>query len=373
MKVLFAVLSWGLGHATRSLPIIRELLKRGHKITIISHGRALLFLKKEVPVCNFIDLPDYPLPYTRTGLFMVKLSFLIIPILFSKYSETRRARKILNKNKFDLIMSDGRYGIADKKIPSYFIFHQLRYISPGRYGLMETLTNLYNYLFLRKFRKIFVLDYEDKNNLSGDLSHNLRFFKKEKLEYVGIISDVENNNFSRKQKCDIDYFISISGPEPQRAQFEEKILEQVKDLKGKIVLALGMPEKNFVKKMKSNNSKNGNKLNKDANNITIYSHLDRKQMNDFFNRSKLIISRSGYTTMMELAILGKKALYVPTPGQTEQVYLSQYHMDKGNYYSVSEKKMDLKSDAERAKKYKGFKRKVDVRRNVERVMRVVEG
>jgi len=36
-----------------------------------------------------------------------------------------------------------------------------------------------------------------------------------------------------------------------------------------------------------------------------------------------VISRSGYTTIMDLAVLEKKAYFIPTPGQNEQEYLAK--------------------------------------------------
>ena len=118
------------------------------------------------------------------------------------------------------------------------------------------------------------------------------------------------SDFKKKKiKQDIDYLISISGPEPQRTMLEEKLLPQLDDLKGKVVLTLGKTE-------------SMDKL--DKKDIETYSFLPKEKREEYLNRSKLVISRSGYSTILDLAVIGTKALMTPTPGQIEQEYLGRY-------------------------------------------------
>ena len=196
---------------------------------------------------------------------------------------------------------------------------------------------------------------DDRDNpLSGDLSHNLRFFKDGKVEYLGILSSLRK----LEVKEDIDYFISLSGPEPQRTILERKLLKQAPLLKGKVVIALGKPEE-YKEEIKGN--------------IRIISFLDRERQEEIMNRAKLVIARPGYTTLMELAFLGKKALLIPTPGQTEQIYLASYHRSKGNFYSVDQDELDLVRDVERAKQYKGISYEEAGESAVDKFMRTVFG
>jgi UDP-N-acetylglucosamine transferase subunit ALG13 len=188
--------------------------------------------------------------------------------------------------------------------------------------------------------------------LSGDLSHNLNRIDEKKLHYVGVLSDFKK----KKMKQDIDYLISISGPEPQRTMLEEKLLPQVNDLNGKIIITLGKTEA-------KNNFNNKN--------IETYSFLPKEKREDLLNRAKLVISRSGFSTILDLAVIGTKALMTPTPGQIEQVYLGQYHNKKGTFYSVNQDRLELKKDVEIAKKTTGVIRNCDVNKSVENIIKII--
>jgi UDP-N-acetylglucosamine:LPS N-acetylglucosamine transferase len=169
---------------------------------------------------------------------------------------------------------------------------------------------------------------------------------------VGVLSDFKKKKINKN----IDYLISLSGPEPQRTLLENKLLSQIDNLSGKIVVTLGKIEKQ-------------DKFNKK--NIQTFSFLNKNERIDFLNRTKMVVSRSGYSTIMDLAVIGTKALMVPTPGQVEQEYLGQYHNKKGTFYSVSQYDIDLKKDIESAKKTTGIKRKCDVNKAVENILNVI--
>ena len=150
--------------------------------------------------------------------------------------------------------------------------------------------------------------------------------------------------------------ISISGPEPQRTILEKKLLLQVSQLEGKIVITLGKTEE-------------AEKINKD--NLKIYSFLTKKKREDFLNRAKLVVSRSGYSTIMDMALTNTKALMTPTPGQIEQEYLSEYHNEKGTFYSVNQNNINLITDVEKAKVTSGIEKKCSVEKTVENIMNVI--
>ncbi|MBD3259930.1 hypothetical protein GF371_04860 [Candidatus Woesearchaeota archaeon] len=355
MKILFGVLTWGLGHATRDLPIIKRLLQEGHSVTIATSGRSLDVLKKEVPQCEFIDFPDYPAPYTKTGLFAMKFTTYFPHLLKMINKEKKKFRELISTRKFDLVISDCKYGFHSKDLPCFFITHQARFIIPKRIKPIEITGEYLNSTFLKKFDKIFIPDYED-NDLSGDLSHNLRFFNGEKIEHIGILSAMREIETEQ----DIDYFVSISGPEPQRTVFEKKIMSQLDSLEGNIVITLGKPEEDSQKTIKTNKSE-----------VKIYSYLKPETQQLMFNRAKMVISRSGYTTLMDLAQLGKKALFIPTVGQTEQEYLSYYHNKQKTWYSVKQGRFKLLRDLKVAEQYPGF-RKCNTEDTVNRFMKHVK-
>jgi len=353
MKIIYAVCSWGLGHATRSLPVIRKFIAEGNEVAIISNGRTLELLKKELgDNIEYFDIPDYPMLLSENSRQFMAKSIIYWPTFIARMeSGLQRLKKILENRKCDRIISDARYDMYSRTIPSFFISHQMRIMNPLRLKMFERGSEIFNLFFFKRFAGIIVPDYIE-DNLSGDLSHNLIKINENKLHYVGVLSD-----FKKKQmKKDIDYLISISGPEPQRTLLEEKLLPQLDDLKGNTIVTLGKTE-------------SMDKLNKKG--IETYSFLSKEKREDFLNRSKLVISRSGYSTILDLAVIGTKALITPTPGQVEQEYLGQYHNKKGTFYSVQQEKIELIKDVEIAKKMSGVKRKCDVDKSVENIINIV--
>ena len=355
MKVLFGVCSWGLGHATRDLPLIKGIIQAGHEASIVARGRSLNLLKEELGnSCRYLEIPDYSSPYSKKDFSVAKfLSY--FPVYMNQViKEHERIKKLVKREGYERIVSDNRFGIHITEIPSYFISHQLRFLAPGRVKLFEMATEGFNYSFFKNsFSKFLVPDFK-KDSLSGDLSHNLKYFKERQVDYLGILSDLRKKEVSQ----DIDYFISISGPEPQRTIFEHKVLEQAPRLKGRVVVALGAPDAP------------GEKGNGD---LRIFGYLNRREQEDVMNRAKLVITRPGYSTLMELVALEKKALFVPTPGQTEQVYLAKYHSKQGNFYSVDQNSLNLARDVEKAERYQGIKGRAKPEGAVRKFMSIVFG
>ena len=353
MNIIYGLCSWGLGHATRSLPILRRLLKEGHDITIITHDRSLQLLKKELDdQASYIDLPDYPLLVSENKEQFIAKSMVYWPLFIKRMeSGLLHLKKIVENQPCDCIISDGRYDMYHNDVPSYFISHQIRILNPLNIKLFEKGSEHFNEFFFKRFQEIIVPDYKT-DDFSGKLSHDLGRIDEKKLHYVGVLSDFNK----KKKKKDIDYFISISGPEPQRSILENKIRPQINDLTGSIVMTLGKTEDQHQDL---------------SDNIKTYSFLSKEQREDLLNRSKMVISRSGYSTILDLAVIGCKALMIPTPGQIEQEYLAEYHMEKNNCHAVNQEDLDLSTDVASVKKTKGFNAKKSVEDAVENVMNVI--
>ena len=353
MKIIYAVCSWGLGHATRSLPVIRKLIKENNEVTIISNGRSLELLKNELgQELKYYDIPDYPMLLSENSRQFMAKSVVYWPSFIARMeSGLQKLQKIIEKRKYDRIISDARYDMYNRKIPSFFISHQIRIMNPLRIQMFERGSEIFNLFFFKRFAGVIVPDFKEEN-LSGDLSHNLKKIDENNLNYVGVLSDFKKKN----GKKDIDYLISISGPEPQRTMLEEKLLPQVDELKGKIIITLGKAE-------------NLDKFNRK--NIETYSFLPKEKREDFLNRANLVISRSGYSTILDLAVINTKALMTPTPGQIEQEYLSKLHNKKGTFYSVNQNIINLKRDVEIAKKSTGVNRKCNVDKSVENILNII--
>ncbi len=331
MKILFGVFDWGIGHATRDIPLITELLK-SNEVHILSTSRALKLLKDYFAGrCTYYDVPSVYPPYTRTRFFQMTFALFLPKMIRSLQYARKKSREIIAAG-FDKVISDCRYDVYDTPDNSYLINHQVRFKTPfGAERIFEKLLAAR----MEKYRYVLVPDFE-KQSLSGRLSHDLRYVHKDKIKYIGILSHLKKLNVTE----DIDYFISISGPEPQRTVLQKKMMELSGQLEGKVVIAGGIPESTAT-------SSRGN--------VRFYSFLNAERQENMMNRAKFIIGRPGYTTVMELAELGKKrALFLPTPGQTEQEYLADYYEKQGYFHSVSQYRLELKEAIEDSKKFGGF-------------------
>jgi uncharacterized protein (TIGR00661 family) len=358
MRVLFGVCSWGLGHATRSLPLIRKLIEEGNEVTVAATGRSLELLEMELEDgASYVDFPDYPLPYTeKSKIFLLKFSLFSPKLIMSMIQEHNRFVKLAERTSYDIIISDNRYGVFHRSIPSYLITHQLRVISPARLRFIENSFERFNVYIEKFFEAIMVPDYEE-DGISGDLAHNLNILNSGKMVYIGIISDFRKRDVGP----DVDILFSISGPEPQRQILEDIIFQQVNDIDGNIILSLG----------RNLNGKVEDMMNRLNGNVQICDFLPSEKREIILNKSKFIASRSGYSTLMDIYGLEKKAMFIPTPQQTEQVYLAKYHEKKRNFHYVNQDELDLKKDLEVAKQYSGPEKKYDVNKTIDRFMEVI--
>ena len=355
--VFASPLSWGLGHATRDIPIIEELLSRGHEVTVGSSGNALALLQKECPECNFLLFKDYPAPYSSSRFFLPSFAASLPTLLLAIHQEKKRFDEILAENKFDLIISDNRMGVYSERIPSYFISHQLCYSLPRPLYPLEIMTMPFNSLFHRHFMGVIVPDispYGGGKNLSGKLCRSFMPATVRRTYYAGILASSKKIDV----EADLDFLIIVSGPEPQRTLLEKIILQQVQSLPGEKVVLLGSPRQERHEKLDAS--------------TTVHSYVSNEDKALLMNRARFILSRSGYTTMMELAELDKKhALLTPTPGQTEQEYLSRYYAREGWFLSRSQYRLRLAEDVVEAAGYSGFPEMAKTEENVKRLYRDV--
>ena len=317
-KALFAVSSLGLGHATRSLAVIRHFIEE-YDITIISYGNALRFLQEELSghSVSFIEVEDYPpLERGEGAYFYLYLFADLIKTNFLIKSEHKVTAQM--QDDYEFIFSDGRYGVCSAKTPSFLLSHQISFMPPKWLGLFKFVTDFSNYFYFKNFNKVFIADYKkyDKS-LAGNLSHTAltHFFPH---DYIGIVSSYKKVDI----KEDIDYLFIISGYlKEKKENFVSKLLEQAKKLDGKKVFILGDTSVQEVQHIEGD--------------ITIYPSATKDLREELFSRAKIIISRTGYTTIMDLVELDKKAMLFPTPNSTEQEYLASYHKYK-DYFVICE-------------------------------------
>lgn len=299
-RILVAPLNWGLGHAARCVPIIRALITCGFEPVLASDGNALLLLQKEFPDLFSVELPGYNITYAKKAqYFKLKLLKDTPKLIKTIKAEKKAVEKIVESYEISGIISDNRWGVYNEKVPSVFITHQLNVLS----GNTTWLSTKMHEKFMQKFDVCWVPDIEGAINLSGKLGHSDAF--KIPTKYIAPLSRFEKQNLNIVNAI----LVLLSGPEPQRALLEKKLLFELKNYDGKIVFAKGVIEKEQTIEV--------------IKNMTIYNFMTSELLEKTINESTLIIARSGYTTIMDLAKLDKKAFFIPTPGQFEQEYLAK--------------------------------------------------
>ncbi|HEY4799415.1 MAG TPA: glycosyltransferase family protein, partial [Bacteroidia bacterium] len=231
MRILIAPLDWGLGHATRCIPIISYLTEKKCEVIIAADGRALQLLRNE-PACraaSFVELPGYNISYPKNGSMAVKMAAQIPKILSGIKKEHKQLKKIIREKKIDAVISDNRFGLWSKDVPCVFITHQLMVKSP--FG--ENLIHKLNKNYISKYSDCWIPDVAGENNLSGDLSH--KFPLSSNAKFIGALSRM-SRDASSPEMGDHDLLAILSGPEPQRTLFEKKILEQARGCDFKILV-----------------------------------------------------------------------------------------------------------------------------------------
>ncbi|HEX8515419.1 MAG TPA: glycosyltransferase [Bacteroidia bacterium] len=331
-RILVCPLDWGLGHAARCIPVIRLLLEKNAHVIIAAGGRPLEMLKQEFPALPFIPFNGYGIRYPSSGSMQMKILFSIPRIMRGIRKEHEELKKIIRENNIDVVISDNRYGCYNANIKSIFITHQVMIKSP----LAENLLHRIVLSYIKKFDECWIPDHAGENNLSADLSH--KYPVPANCTFTGPLSRFKNPG---RSKPVYDVMAVISGPEPQRSIFERLIAGQMYKSNLKALLVAGIPGENTKTEQKGN--------------VTMVNHLNSAEMQVALQSSEIIISRSGYSTIMDLAALGKRAIFVPTPGQTEQEYLAAHFMKENIAYSVKQSAFNLEEALKRSGMYGGFR------------------
>ncbi|MEM8999336.1 MAG: glycosyltransferase [Bacteroidota bacterium] len=333
-RILVAPLNWGLGHATRCIPIIRALIVHGHLPYIASDGVALKLLQKEFPELPTFELPSYKIKYAEKGKnFKIKMIWDSPKVLKAMAKEKKKVKLLVQTHQLDGIISDNRLGVFYKKVPCVFITHQLNVLS----GNTTWFSSKMHQSIIKKFLQCWVPDVEGKPNLTGKLGHIKSL--KINIKYLGPLSRFEK----KITKIDHQLMVLLSGPEPQRTFLEEKLVTELKKFQGKVLFVKGKIEakqtREIIKEQKVE--------------IELVNFMQSKELEEALNKGALVLCRSGYTTVMDLAKLEKKAYFIPTPGQYEQEYLAK-RLEKQGLVPYSEQEEFKVSDLDRVKDFKGL-------------------
>lgn len=327
-RILVVPLDWGLGHATRCIPIIRELLAQNCEVWLAGEGAQEQLLKAEFPDLPFLHLPGYNIDYAKTKRGLVwKMISQVSKINRTIRYEQQWLKQVIDEYKFDTVISDNRYGLYHSSIPCIFITHQLLIKSSvGKWT--ERLLQKKNYHYINKFSACWIPDFADKDNLAGELSHpSIKPIVP--VHYIGLLSRFDKNNPANNDtSAKKDHLlIMLSGPEPQRSIFEEKIIADISHYNGTATIVRGLP--------------GSASLIPSTNMLKFYNHLSADDLLVEMQKAELIIARSGYSSIMDIMALQKKSILIPTPGQTEQEYLGKYLMEKRMAICLAQKDFSL--------------------------------
>ena len=328
-RILIAPLDWGLGHATRCIPIVRHLIETGHQPIISASGRPKTLLQLEFPSVETVDMEGYNISYPE-GSGMVWKMFRSTPHILRRIKEEHAELDgLIDSLKLDAVISDNRFGLYSDRIPCVYMTHQVMIKAP----FFESVLYRMHRDYMRKFSHVWIPD-DETDGLSGDLAH--KYPMPQNGKYIGPLSRFSPSESDQST----DMLVIISGPEPQRTRFEKLVVAQLKDFEGSSVAVLGTPDAERDDQMGR---------------TRIVSHLSAQELEKEILAAKLVVSRSGYSTIMDLAALGGKAVFVPTPGQTEQEYLAKkYHAD-GTHMMMSQGNFDLEAAWVSKDDFTGFK------------------
>ena len=354
-RVLVAPLNWGLGHATRCVPIIERLLAEGHEVVIAADGYPLRFLRREFPHLDWVKFEGLKVEYAD-GQSQVGAMLRLLPrFLRDIWREHKRLKEIMRMYDVDMVVSDNRFGLWCRGVYSVYMTHQLMVKMPRGLEWMEWAVWRFHRWFIKHYDECWVPDIEGEGNLSGDLSHkyplleNTKFigvlsrFSSEKVEWEDV--RVEAEALGLQQRYDV--VAVLSGPEPHRSNLEQEITDnrlqiiegqqstvnsqqtltpseqssrppktggqyKIVNSQQSLLIVQGLPEDDL-------------RLAEHRDGVDYIPHLPTRLLQWYMQEAEEIVCRSGYSSIMDLHTIGRKAHLIPTPGQTEQIYLAEIH------------------------------------------------
>ncbi|HHB52512.1 MAG TPA: glycosyltransferase [Saprospiraceae bacterium] len=325
--ILVAVLDWGLGHATRCIPLIQQLLQQNFEVVIVGNGNSLVLLQEEFPNITTEKIIGYDIKYPFDNM-VVNISFQLPKLFWAIIKEHLQLKKLHKKYHFSGIVSDNRYGCFLSDVPSVFMGHQLQIITP--YRVLTKPVNFFHQAWLSLFDRIWIPDIE--NGLSGKLSHHTL----KKVNYIGLLSRMKYADLPHKYKL----VVVLSGVEPQRTKLEQLLTPQLKRIDAPTLLIQGKIGSKVMTQLSPN--------------IDVIPYLTTTALNKAMQTGEVIICRPGYSSLMDLARLQKKAIVIPTPGQTEQEYLGKYLDEKKIVVCQNQNNIDLATALDKIQLTKGL-------------------
>lgn len=340
--ILVSPLDWGLGHASRCVPIIRFLLRENCKVSVAASGLSLQLLqsnfKSEV---QFFECPAYQISYPkRKKYFSIKILSQIPNIQKTILKEQQFLNQIIQEENIDAVISDNRYGMFHPKVPCVILTHQWQILS-GMKPWIDRLLLKWHEKKLNQFGQVWIVDTaEEKESLAGKLSHPKHGALKDKVKYIGHLSQLISPQVHKKPINLKNILVLLSGPEPMRTQLLETLLLQAAQLDSFHFVFIAGSSLSLPHSSRPN--------------IEFHAVADAAYVQQEINKADLVICRSGYSSLMDLKAMRANALLIPTPGQTEQSYLAKRLQEQGKFLFVPQDKIKLKEQIHLAFEKPGF-------------------
>ncbi len=328
MKILVAPLNWGLGHASRCVPLIHRLLDEGHEVVIGGDGMSFTLLRKHFPKLRYVYLAPLDLHYSRSGNQTWAMLKAIPQLLLWRNKDRLMLKAILQEEHFDQVISDNRPGLYNKQVECIYITHQLQIRLTKTWQWAEATASRIHARMYTRFNKVWIPDYEDINHsLAGELSHpsNLRLSRKmTAFQYIGPLSRFHSPITHKPSPINYEVVAVLSGLEPQRTLLEQELIERYCGKEERVLIVQGLVNHPNTR------IKRGN--------LTIVPSMADAELVPALLNARHIIARSGYSTIMDLEALGLLSVgnnkpspvhieLIPTPGQPEQEYLAVWLKD----------------------------------------------
>jgi len=290
---------------------MQHIIAAGHRVLFAGNQWQRDYMSRTIPGIETIHLDGYNVSYASSGrMFMPAILVQIPGLLKTIKREHNWLKETVKSHKINGIISDNRYGLYHGQLPCVIMTHQLNAMS----GLGTTADNIVrklHYKQLQRFNRCWIVDVAENAGLAGKLSHPQ--LMPHNAEYMGLLSQAENATVNTKGHL----LVLLSGPEPQRTILSQKLWAQLKGYKGRVIFTEGKATAEVPKGIPPH--------------ISHYTILAKEQLRDAIQGADMVICRSGYSTVMDLVKLVKKAIFIPTPGQTEQEYLAKQLQEKGMF------------------------------------------
>ncbi len=334
-RILVAPLDWGLGHATRCIPIINELIARNVEVVIAADNRPAELLKKEFPQLEHVRFPGYNITYPNAGNMAWTMFRQLPKLLHGIKSEHEELERIIVRYNIDAVISDNRWGAYSSKVPSIYIVNQLRILLSQYLRWGQSIVDHANKKLIAAYQELWIPDFDTPDNFLGELAHPS--LRTSNTYFIGPISRLKR--IERKEKT-LDILVVLSGPEPQRTLFEQLLITQLRSTTYRSKLVRGTPERNDEVHLTEY--------------LTVVNSMTTNELSEAIASAHTIISRPGHSTIMDLTHLGAKPIFVPTPQQTEQEYLAKRLKERKICYSETQDSFSLERAMIEHRSYSGF-------------------